>query len=89
MPGEESVASTMASDCGAGPLGSPRDGVEGTLAGGGIATPAGDEFSGGPTVPMMSGTWDPGGEAGEGKMHSAVQASHPTAQQQPRRVSPP
>ncbi|MBS4728307.1 PPE family protein [Mycobacterium sp. SM1] len=55
---EQHLASTAASDQGAGPLGFA--GTAGTETAGqaaGLATLAGDEFSGGPTMPLMPGTW--------------------------------
>lgn len=67
-PGEEPVASTVGSDQDAGPLG-----FAGTVRKDGARQAAGetvlaeDEFGGGPRIPMLPGTWDPGraGEAGE------------------------
>jgi len=60
------VAETVASDRGAGKLGfvgTARD--ETAVAAAGLATMAGDEFGGGPTMPMVPGTWDPDGEASD------------------------
>ena len=59
-PREESAASTAASDLGAGNLGFAGtarryDVVEAA----GLATLAGDGFGGGPSVPMVPGTWEP------------------------------
>jgi len=66
-PGVESVGSTLASDQGAGTLGfagtARRDAA---VEAAGLATLAGDGFGGGPTVPMLPGTWDPEGKAGGG-----------------------
>ena len=60
------AASTAASDRGAGPLG-----FSGTLAkssehAAGLATLSDDEFGGGPSMPMLPGTWDPEAPQGEG-----------------------
>jgi len=61
-PGEEPVASTVASDRGAGNLGFagtvPKEAVAGAA---GLTTLAGDEFGGGPRMPMVPGTWNPDG----------------------------
>jgi PPE-repeat protein len=70
-PGEEPAASTVASDRGAGPLGFAGTVPKDTAArAAGLTTLAGDEFGGGPTLPMMPGSWDPDGEAGEEGEHS-------------------
>jgi len=59
LPGAEPVASTVGSDQGAGPLG-----FAGTVRSGAVAAAAGltmlpgGEFGGGPTVPLVPGTWD-------------------------------
>ena len=66
--GEEPVASTMASDRGAGNLGFARTASKETVAGAaGLTTLAGDEFGGGPSTPMVPRTWEPAEpELGEG-----------------------
>jgi PPE-repeat protein len=64
--GEEPVASTVASDRGAGPLGFAGTVSKGSARAAGLSTLAGDEFGGGPTVPMVPGTWDPEASEGEG-----------------------
>jgi PPE-repeat protein len=72
-PGEEPVASTVASDQGTGPLGFAGTARKETVAeAAGLTTLVGDEFGGGPTVPMVPGTWDPdqAGEARDGGEHS-------------------
>jgi PPE-repeat protein len=59
LPGAEPVASTVGSDQDAGPLG-----FAGTVRSGAVAAAAGltmlpgGEFGGGPTVPLVPGTWD-------------------------------
>jgi PPE-repeat protein len=68
-PGEEPVVSTVASDQGAGNLGFAGTARKETAAeAAGLTTLAGDEFGGGPQMPMVPGTWDPdgAGERGEG-----------------------
>jgi PPE-repeat protein len=58
-PGEEPVAATVASDRGAGNLGfagTTRKEMAAEAAG--LTTLAGDEFGGGPRMPMVPGTWD-------------------------------
>ena len=58
--GNEPVASTVASDRGAGNLGFAGTASKETAAeAAGLTTLAGDEFGGGPSVPMMPGTWEP------------------------------
>jgi PPE-repeat protein len=61
-PGEEPVASTIASDRGAGNLGfagaAPKEAVTEAA---GLTTLADDEFGGGPRMPMLPGSWDPDG----------------------------
>jgi PPE-repeat protein len=57
-PGEQPVASTVASDRGAGPLGFAGTVRKETVAeAAGLTTLAGDEFGGGPTMPMLPNTW--------------------------------
>ena len=71
-PPDEPVVSTVASDRGAGNLGFAGTVSKETVAeAAGLTTLAGDEFGGGPTMPMVPGTWNPeqGGEAGEGGEH--------------------
>jgi PPE-repeat protein len=61
-PGEEPVMSTVASDQGAGNLGFAGTARKQTASGAaGLTTLAGDEFGGGPRMPMVPGTWDPDG----------------------------
>jgi PPE-repeat protein len=61
-PGEEPVASTVASDQGAGKLGfAGTAGKEAVAEAAGLTTLAGDEFGGGPRIPMVPSTWDPDG----------------------------
>jgi PPE-repeat protein len=72
QPDEEPVVSTVASDRGAGNLGfAGTAGKETVAEAAGLTTLAGDEFGGGPTMPMVPGTWNPdqAGEAGEGEEH--------------------
>jgi len=66
-PPGEPVASTAASDRGAGPLGFAGTVSKGTTQAAGLATLSDDEFGGGPTMPMLPGTWDPDAPEGEGK----------------------
>ena len=61
------VASTVASDQGAGPLGFAGTVSKGTTQAAGLATLSDDEFGGGPTMPMLPGTWDPDAPEGEGE----------------------
>jgi PPE-repeat protein len=71
-PGEEPVASTVASDQGAGSLGfAGTVRTETVASAAGLTTLAGDRFGGGPRVPMVPGTWHPdqAGEAGDGGEH--------------------
>jgi PPE-repeat protein len=65
--GEQPVASTVASDRGAGNLGFAGTAPKQTAAEAtGLATLAGDEFGGGPSVPMVPQTWEPEGlESGD------------------------
>jgi PPE-repeat protein len=69
--GEEPVASTAASDRGAGPLGFAGTASRGAEQAAGLATLHGDEFGAGPTMPMVPGTWgaDPKalGDSGDGR----------------------
>jgi PPE-repeat protein len=59
-PGEGPVASTVASDQGAGKLGfAGTAGKEAVAEAAGLTTLPGDEFGGGPRMPMLPGTWDP------------------------------
>ena len=57
---EEPVASTAASDRGAGKLGFAGAAAKETAPeAAGLTTLPGDEFGGGPRMPMLPGTWDP------------------------------
>jgi PPE-repeat protein len=68
VPGQEPVASTVASDQGAGPLGFAGTVRKETVAkAAGLTTLAGDEFGGGPVIPMLPGTWEPEREAEKGE----------------------
>ena len=63
----EPVASTVASDRGAGPLGFAGTVDKDTVAeAAGLATLSGDDFGGGPRMPMVPGTWGPEAPEGEG-----------------------
>jgi PPE-repeat protein len=67
-PDEDPVVSTLASDRGAENLGFAGTVSKGTVAqAAGLTTLGGDEFGGGPTMPMVPGTWNPdqAGEAGD------------------------
>jgi PPE-repeat protein len=55
------TAATIASGRGAGPLGFAGTAPQEAARAAGLATLASDEFGGGPSVPMMPGTWGPGG----------------------------
>ena len=66
-PPSEPVASTVASEQGAGNLGFAGTVSKGTTQAAGLATLSDDEFGGGPTMPMLPGTWDPDAPEGEGK----------------------
>jgi PPE-repeat protein len=58
LPDEEPVASTVASDQGAGNLGfAGTVRKEAVGQAGGLTTLAGDEFGGSPTIPMLPATW--------------------------------
>ncbi|GAA4531861.1 PPE family protein [Mycobacterium paraffinicum] len=50
---------SVASDRGAGPLGFAGTARKGGADAAGLATLAGDEFGGGPTLPMLPGSWEP------------------------------
>jgi PPE-repeat protein len=56
---------TVASDQGAGSLGFAGTVSKGSTQAAGLATLSDDEFGGGPSMPMLPGTWDPNGEPGE------------------------
>ncbi|MGH3968821.1 MAG: hypothetical protein ACRDTV_12060, partial [Mycobacterium sp.] len=59
-PASEPVASTVASDRAAGPLGCAGTVGEDALGQAvGLTTLPGDEFGGGPTVPMVPSSWEP------------------------------
>jgi PPE-repeat protein len=61
-PGDGPVASTVASEQGAGNLGFAGTARKEAVAeAAGLTTLAGDEFGGGPRMPMVPGTWDPDG----------------------------
>jgi len=66
-PPGEPVASTVASDQGAGNLGFAGTVSKGSTEAAGLATLSDDEFGGGPTMPMLPGTWDSEAPEGEGK----------------------
>ena len=58
LPGEEPVVSAVASGQGAGTLGfagTAREEAE--IPAAGLTTLAGDDFGGGPSLPMLPGTW--------------------------------
>jgi PPE-repeat protein len=58
--GSEPAAPTVASDRGAGNLGfAGTERKDAAAEAGGLTTLAGDEFGGGPSVPMVPGTWEP------------------------------
>ena len=64
-PDEQLAAVAVASDHGAGPLGfAGTVGKQTTAAAAGLTTLSGDDFGGGPTMPMVPGTWNPD-QAGE------------------------
>jgi PPE-repeat protein len=65
--GEEPVASTAASDRGAGPLGFAGTASKGGEQAAGLATLSDDEFGGGPSMPMLPNTWSPETPEGEGE----------------------
>jgi PPE-repeat protein len=62
----EPVASTVASDRGAGPLGFAGTVSHGSEQATGLATLSGNGFGDGPKMPMVPGTWDPEAPEGEG-----------------------
>jgi PPE-repeat protein len=64
---DEPVASVAASDQGAGNLGFAGTVSKGSAQAAGLATLSDDEFGGGPTMPMLPGTWDPEAPQGEGE----------------------
>jgi PPE-repeat protein len=61
---EPATRASEASDRGAGDLGFAGTAPRGSTAAAGLATLAGDEFGGGPSMPMIPGTWTP--KAGDG-----------------------
>ena len=65
-PPSEPVASTVASDQGAGNLGFAGTVSKGSTQAAGLATLSDDEFGEGPTMPMLPKTWDPETPTGEG-----------------------
>jgi PPE-repeat protein len=67
-PSAAEPAATAASDRGAGALGFAGTVRKGAAEAAGLATLAGDEFGGGPPVPMLPGTWQPGDDA-KGRAH--------------------
>jgi PPE-repeat protein len=62
----ESVASTVASDRGAGSLGFAGTVSQSSERATGLATLPGDDFGSGPRMPMVPGTWGPEAPRGEG-----------------------
>jgi PPE-repeat protein len=65
LPADQPIASTTASDQGAGNLGFAGTVPKGSPQAAGLATLSDDEFGGGPTMPMLPGSW--GSEAPEGE----------------------
>lgn len=57
--GPEPSAVAAPSGQGAGALGFAGTAGKGVAEAGGLATLAGDEFGGGPSVPMLPGSWEP------------------------------
>ncbi len=68
-PSVAEPATTAASDRSAGALGFAGTVHKGAAEAAGLATLAGDEFGGGPAVPMLPGTWQPGDESAKGRAH--------------------
>jgi len=65
---EPEEAAVLASDRGAGSLGFVGTLHKDTAAqAAGLATLSGNEFGGGPTMPMVPKTWDPDASQGEGE----------------------
>ena len=64
---EWGAPSTEASDQGAGNLGFAGTLSKGSEKASGLATISGDDFGGGPTMPMLPGTWSPDAPQGEGE----------------------
>jgi len=64
-PDEEPVASTVASDRGVGTLGFAGTVSKGSAQASGLTTLSGDEFAGGPRMPMLPNTWNPKTPDGE------------------------
>jgi len=64
---EQPVTSTVASDQGAGTLGFAGTVSKGREQATGLSTLPGDEFGGGPTLPMLPNTWSPETPPGERK----------------------
>jgi PPE-repeat protein len=63
------ATSTSASDQGAGNLGFAGTVSKGSEKASGLATLSGDEFGGGPSMPMLPGTWSPDAPEGDGKQN--------------------
>ncbi len=61
-PGVDAPPDVAASDRGAGPLGFAGTESKASADASGLATLAGDGFGGGPTLPMLPGTWGPRAE---------------------------
>jgi PPE-repeat protein len=61
------VTSMSASDQGAGNLGFAGTLSKGSEKASGLATISGDEFGGGPSMPMLPGTWSPDAPPGDGE----------------------
>jgi PPE-repeat protein len=66
-PDDEPVASTVASDRGVGRLGFAGTVSKDSARAAGLTTLSGDEFGGGPRMPMLPNTWDPEPADGEGE----------------------